>query len=88
MIYTVTLYNTECGTDMTQWYLSSNFEAKVAENALYSTVSCLSVGLQFVVLWNEVSEMNLIIWNYFLHADVRVEMYFSFWHGIISKCVS
>lgn len=50
MIYTVTLYNTECGTDMTQWYLSSNFEAKVAENALYSTVWCLSVGLQFVVL--------------------------------------
>lgn len=50
MIYTVTLYNTGCGTDITQWYLSSNFEAKAAENALYSTVWCLSVGIQFVVL--------------------------------------
>lgn len=59
MIYTVTLYSTGCGTEITQWYLSSNFEAKAAENALYSTAWCLSVGIQFAVLWNEVTERNV-----------------------------
>lgn len=63
-------------------------EPKITENALYSAAWCLSVGLQFVVLWNEVTERNWIIWNYFPNADIKVEMYFSFWHSIISKCVS
>lgn len=58
MIYTVTLYNTGCGTDMTRWELSSCFEVKVAGNALSSTVWCFSVGLHIVVLWNEVSDRN------------------------------
>lgn len=49
IIYTITLYDTGCGTDMTQWQLSSSFEAKVAEDALYSAVWCLSAGLQFAV---------------------------------------